>query len=44
MAASGKRLGVEPQQVSVWGMRDGTNDNNCYSVIWPFLEKWLSGD
>mgnify|MGYP007025877021 FL=1 len=26
------------------GMRDGTNNNNCYHVIWPFLEQWLAGE
>jgi hypothetical protein len=36
--------GVPRGKVSVWGMRDGTNANNCYSVIWPFLEAWLAGN
>ena len=36
-------MGDAVSQVSVWGMRDGTNENNCYHVIWPFLEAWLAG-
>ena len=44
MSSSSKKLGINVGQVSVWGMRDGTNNNNCYHVIWPYLKKWLAGE
>jgi hypothetical protein len=42
MGAAEAKLGRRVQQVSVWGMRDGPNANNCYQYIWPHLEKWLA--